>query len=75
MQSKTKSNTYPVDKIQSKTKFDTYPVDKTQTLKPKSNTHPDNKFNKITQVNNKQRAKNSPVDKFNSEKETKANYQ
>ena len=29
-----------------------------QTLKPKSNTHPDNKFNKTTQVNNKQRTQN-----------------
>ena len=29
-----------------------------QTLKPKSNTHPDDKFNKTTQVNNKQRTKN-----------------
>ena len=29
-----------------------------QTLKPKSNTHPDDKFSKTTQVNNKQRTKN-----------------
>jgi len=74
MQSKTKSNTYPVDEIQSKTKFDTYPADKIQTLKPKSNTNPNDKFNKITQLNNKKRTKNSPFDKFNLEKETKANF-
>ena len=29
-----------------------------QTLKPKSNTHLDDKFNKTTQVNNKQRTQN-----------------
>ena len=34
--------------MQSKTKFDTYPADKIQNLKPKSNTHPYDKFNKIT---------------------------
>ena len=29
-----------------------------QTLKPKSNTHPDDKFNKTTHVNNRRRTKN-----------------
>ena len=56
MKSKTKSNTYPVDKIQSKTKFDTCPA--VTNSKPKSNTHPDDKFNKTTHVNNRRRTKN-----------------
>ena len=40
-----KNQTYPVDRIQSKIKFATYPADKIQTLKPKSSTHPVDKFN------------------------------